>query len=137
MPKNTTQVIFECPEKFRRRLQQEKLKRGISLKRMIMKALEEYWESHYEGPAYLLTLEPTGPYDTPEKCHWADMIVKHMERCPAPKVTLLQQVIEADLKAHKIRPKGRKQQIPPARKRRSRISGISAKHRGQTKQRAR
>jgi hypothetical protein len=106
MPKNTTQVIFECSYAFRRRLQQEKLKRRMSVKQMIMMALKEYWSSHddedTEGrPAWLLTLgcEPDLP---PEKQHWADMFVKYIERCPPAKVQLLQRVIEEDLKVHRV-----------------------------------
>jgi hypothetical protein len=103
MPRNTTQVIFECPEAFRRRLQQQKLKRGISVKQMIMKALEEYWSSEYsDKPQELITMEFV-PYDTPEKCHWADMFVQYLERCPRGKVQLLKRVIEEDLKVHRAR----------------------------------
>jgi hypothetical protein len=101
MPRNTTQVIFECSEDFRKRLHQEKLKRGIAVKRMIIEALEAYWLWPYDAkPGDVITLE-LNPYDTAEKRHWADMMVEYIERCPSDKVRLLQSVIELDLKQYR------------------------------------
>ena len=108
MPKNTTQIIFECSEEFRRRLQQEKLKRGTSVKQMIMEALESYWLWPADkSPGDIITFE-LNPYDTSEKRHWADMLVEYLERCPPEKVQLLQRVIEEDLKVYRGRKKAKK-----------------------------
>jgi hypothetical protein len=96
MPRDATQVIFECPEQFRRRLQQEKLKRGMSVKRMIMDALRQYWRD--EEPQTLLELAFVE--EDAETKHWTDMFAQYMERCPPAKVELLQKVIQEDLKAH-------------------------------------
>jgi hypothetical protein len=101
MPKGVSQVVFECPEEFRRRLYEEKLKRRISIKRLIIDAVEERWFSRSSGgePSIIVTLGRA--YDSPEKAHWADMFVRFMECSPSPKVRLLQDVIKEDLKLYR------------------------------------
>jgi hypothetical protein len=119
MPKGTAQVIFECPESFRRRLYEEKLKRRMSIKRLIMEAVEEQWfyaveeqrfsaeEQRFsadKGEILVLTPDP----EADEREHWGEMFVEYMERCPPQKVQLLQSVIKEDLKIYKSRRAGRK-----------------------------
>ena len=105
MPKDTAQVIFECPDAFRRRLFEEKLKRRTSIKRLIIEAVEEHWFSRGE-PTEIITLK-LAP-DDPEQAHWADMFVQYMERCPPAKVKLLQSVIKEDLKMYRSKRKARR-----------------------------
>ena len=100
MPKGTTQIIFECPEAFRKRLYEEKLKRRMSIKRMIMEAVEERWFPRRSEPDEIINFTIPGPY-LPDYAHWADMFVEYMERCPAEKVKLLQSVIKQDLRVYK------------------------------------
>jgi hypothetical protein len=100
MPKGATQVIFECSEQFRRRIDQQKLKLGKSVKQMIMEALEAYWDSkHGQGAAAVVTIGRA--VDDPERAHWEEMFGEYVERCPPAKVELLQRVIEEDLKVHR------------------------------------
>jgi hypothetical protein len=100
MPKGATQVIFECPEQFRRKIDQQKLKLGKSVKAMIMEALELYWDSQPDpGPALVVTLGRL--VDDPQRAHWEEMFGEYVERCPPGKVELLQRVIEEDLKVHR------------------------------------
>lgn len=113
MPKNKAQVIFECSETFRDRLQQEKTKRRTSVKRMIMAALEDYWRRPLRTQLRMLTLEWEPPPVTSEKRHWAEMFMQYLERCPAAKVQLLQSVIVEDLKVYAARKKRTKE--PPGR----------------------
>jgi hypothetical protein len=104
MPKGTAQVIFECPESFRRRLNEEKLKRRMSIKQLIMEAVEEQWFSADKGEIVNLQLGP----EPDEREHWGEMFVEYMERCPPEKVKLLQSVIKEDLKIYKSRKASRK-----------------------------
>jgi hypothetical protein len=117
MPKGTSQVIFECPESFRRRLYEEKLKRRMSIKRLIMEAVEAQWFDVVGEEIITLALDDP-EYD--ERQHWADMFVKYMERCPPEKVKLLQSVIKEDLKIYKLNQagghKGKKSSGAQARK---------------------
>jgi hypothetical protein len=105
MPKGTAQVIFECPESFRRRLYEEKLKRRMSIKRLIMEAVKAHWFDVVGGE--IIAMVPDDPeYD--EREHWGEMFVEYMERCPPEKVKLLQSVIKEDLKIYKSRKSSRK-----------------------------
>jgi hypothetical protein len=108
MPRGTAQVIFECPEGFRRRLYEEKLKRRMSIKRLIMEAVQAHWFDVVGEEIITIPLDAVldAVYDEHE--HWADMFVQYMERCPPEKVKLLQNVIKEDLKIYKSRQAGRK-----------------------------
>jgi hypothetical protein len=114
MPKGTAQVIFECPESFRRRLYEEKLKRRMSIKRLIMEAVEETWFSDDKGEIIFLG-SPRDQERLLERLHWGEMFEEYMERCPPEKVQLLQSVIKEDLKIYKSRRSSRKRNKPAAR----------------------
>ncbi len=101
MPKNATQIIFECSEDFKDRIDQERLKRGSSRKKMIMEALEDYWRRSPKAQKRWLVTLGTRPQESADIEHWVGMWREYLKRCPPAKIQLLQRVMEEDLKAHK------------------------------------